>query len=485
MHYLNRPSLHLRNLFKNPFSLCNDRLCCFETDSKYNCVKDKKDECVAFAACEGLLNAAPLGPPPMPSRPAPVPAPKPTAPRTQPGSSTENKFDADRENYLEGICSADAISTVEGLATCHDACSNVLCCWSQDPGKNCYDDLWQSCDSSAPCSVLAKPDNGDPDSKLADEVADACSPEIIENEGPKACHEKCAHRLCCFVEAGRTSSCVDNQECRDYQACHILVDKNPGDVEVIEAVDDVCADDVIKSEGRDACNKACAQRDCCFKGGPESCLKEDYDWCQEFLICRGSYFPDNPPAPTKPAPRPTPEPRPAPTKAAGPIKDESDLKDSDMKDEINSICTESKLSSSAGLKICHEVCDPRFCCFDKKGSANCYDENPHICDQYVGCIKMYDYEGIDYAVFGKLPPTESDTSGFSCRGNKDLPDNEATDVCCSYANDGDTDEKSECERLCRHTECCFKQNTRNCPAVMSESMVEFCADFPACEVLYS
>ena len=354
--------------------LCSDRLCCFEKDSKYNCVKEKQNECVAFAACEELINAGPL-----PA--APLPAPSPTRPPPTQAAPTVSKLGLYDGAALSTICSKQQISTIDGMKKCNDVCAPVLCCWSIDPNINCYDEHWKECDVSQDCSFLAKPDNApkNPGSILMKEVDEACSRASISSaDGLKACHQLCAHRLCCFVADGMSSSCAaDTVGCSDYEACEVLVNQIPGDSVMVEDVDDACAADTIAREGKDACVELCSQRACCFNDGIGGCYGTDKNWCDEFALCRGiyEYIPQ------------IPDDR----------ESEDSMDDDDMvEDEVDSICAESKLKTKTGLAICHEVCDPKFCCFDAKESANCYDDDPEGCSIYQGCISLYEYEGIDY-----------------------------------------------------------------------------------------
>lgn len=400
--------------------LCNDRLCCFESNERYNCVKDKKDECVAFAACEELLNAAPLSQPELPV--APAPAPQPTA----------SPLALDDQQALARVCNDDAISTIEGMNACHDLCSPVLCCWSQDPESNCHDEHWRECDVSQPCAVLAiqdKEDNPyDPDSILKAQVDDVCSPAMTGTpDGLKACHQICAHRLCCFVQEGMKSSCADDEaKCDDYQACHILAHEMPGEEAAAEAVDDACADDVINSkEGRDACLSVCAQRSCCFDEGPGGCYVTDKNWCDEYILCRGIV----PPVPTSVVGGDNDD-------NAGKDDDDKENYDSGVSSEIGSICAESKLKSKAGLSICHTVCDPQFCCFDAKENANCYNDDPDLCDQYEGCLKLYDYEGIEYTTQLQME----------------------VESICSTSKIRSSSGKSMCKEVCHPHASCFGGN---------------------------
>ena len=501
--------------------LCSDRLCCFEKDPKYNCVKEKQNECVAFAACEELINAGPL-----PA--APLPAPSPTRPPPTQAAPTVSKLGLYDGAALSTICSKQQISTIDGMKKCNDVCAPVLCCWSIDPNINCYDEHWKECDVSQDCSFLAKPDNApkNPGSILMKEVDEACSRASISSaDGLKACHQLCAHRLCCFVADGMSSSCAaDTVGCSDYEACEVLVNQIPGDSVMVEDVDDACAADTIDREGKDACVELCSQRSCCFNDGVGGCYGTDKNWCDEFALCRGiyEYIPQ------------IPDDR----------ESEDSMDDDDMvEDEVDSICAENKLKTKTGLAICHEVCDPKFCCFDAKETANCYDDDPEGCSNYQGCISLYEYEGIDYksqlgseiealcspaklrsssgkTVCQQICKTQAscfnggaksnsgqckqfaacknldEYSGYSGAGNASSPptsrggvcedvagldDNEASRFCCGVGSGSPKVDMDMCKQVCKNTDCCFTK----CPGTTSETMLEFCEEFAACKVLYS
>ena len=514
--------------------LCSDRLCCFEKDSKYNCVKDKQSECVAFAACEDLLKAGPLA--------APVPAPSPTRPPpTRPlptqAAPTENRLGLDDEQVLKNLCSESRLASIDGMKSCHDACAPVLCCWSQDPNLNCYDEHWKECDVSQACSFLAKPDNAvaNPESVRKKEVDAACSSDQIATvDGLQACHQICAHRLCCFVQDGMKSSCSANDDmCADYQSCQALVNQIPGDTAQVEEVDDACGEDTILREGKDACVDICSQRSCCFTDGIGGCYGTDKAWCDEFALCRDIYEYVPP---------------------ANQVDGDEDSDDA-LEDEIDTICAQSKLKTKAGLAICHEVCDSKFCCFDPKESVNCYDDDPETCDNYQGCVSLYEYEGIDYksqlaneiedicstsklrSSTGKsmcqqicktqascfnggansgssqckqfaacknldeysggagtanspsVPASSSPQAtgggnaptGGVCGNMAGLADNEASRFCCGVGSGSPSIDMSMCKQVCKNTDCCFTK----CPGTTSETMLEFCEEFAACKVLYA
>ena len=445
--------------------LCSDRLCCFEKDPKYNCVKEKQNECVAFAACEELINAGPL-----PA--ATLPAPSPTRPPPTQAAPTVSKLGLYDGEVLSTVCSHQQISTIDGMKKCNDVCAPVLCCWSID--INCYDEHWKECDVSQNCGFLAKPDNApkNPGSILMEEVDEACSrAQISGADGLKACHQLCAHRLCCFVAEGMSSSCAaDTVGCSDYEACEVLVNQIPSDSVMVEDVDDACAADTIAREGKDECVELCSQRSCCFNDGIGGCYGTDKNWCDEFALCRGIYeyipqIPDD-------------------------SESEDSMDDDDMvEDEVEEICAESKLKTKTGLAICHEVCDPKFCCFDAKETANCYDDDPEGCSNYQGCISLYEYEGIDYksqlgseidsgAGSASSPPANG---GGVCENVAGLDDNEASRFCCGVGSGSPKVDLAMCKQVCKNTDCCFTK----CPGTTSETMLEFCEEFAACEVLYS
>jgi len=496
--------------------LCGDRFCCFDKDPNYNCVKEKQNQCVAFAACQDLLNAGSLE--------APMPAPSPTRPPPTQAAPTESKLGLDDNQALSRICSDSQLATIDGMRSCHDACAPILCCWSQDFNANCYDDHWKECDVSQPCSFLAKPNNAveNPDSVRKKEVDAACSLDQTSTvDGLKACHQICAHRLCCFVSDGMTSSCSGNDGmCADYQACQVLVNQIPADATLVEDVDDACAKDTIRRGGKDACVDLCAQRSCCFTEGIGGCYGTDKTWCDEYALCRDVY------------------------EYVPPAQDAQD-DDDVLEDEVDTICAESKLKNKSGLTICHEVCDPKFCCFDPKESVNCYNDNPDTCDNYQGCINLYEYEDIDYksqlefeiedlcssskirSSTGKsmcqqicktqascfnggndsgssqckqfaacknldeystsspsLPASSSSSATVSndvCRNVAGLDDNEASRFCCGVGSGSPSKDMNMCKQVCKNTDCCFTK----CPGTTSGTMLEFCDEMAACKVLHA
>lgn len=52
-------------------------------------------------------------------------------------------------------------------------------------------------------------------------------------------------------------------------------------------------------------------------------------------------------------------------------------------------------------------------------------------------------------------PSASNTNTDVCSDTANLPDNEATDICCYPSGN-----KDECKEVCKNTECCFNVLTK-------------------------
>uniref|UniRef100_A0A7S4HMA1 Uncharacterized protein n=1 Tax=Odontella aurita TaxID=265563 RepID=A0A7S4HMA1_9STRA len=318
--------------------VCNDRLCCFERDdsSEFSCT-DRK-ECVIFAACENLLDYGYID--------------------GGRSSNPENGGTA-TDSQVDKICESDALATMAGINACFKACSSYLCCFADNEDENCYTNQQETCDKYAACDSLVKT-NAEGYARESAVTATCSSANLGTAEGLASCHKICGPHMCCFVQLGQQSNCVSSHgsECMTYGACSVLTDlggevvtlgygDRPPLEEALEAVETsevetFCSPDsfVANEDNKLSCIDACSRRACCFAEGRGSCYQTDAEWCDEFQACKivNDYVP---------------------------VDEQDDLS---ARDDIKGICKPEALQSSVGLSSCHDVCDPRSCCWKRTDS---------------------------------------------------------------------------------------------------------------------
>ena len=452
-------------------------------------------------------------------------------------------------------CSEESLNKADGYAKCEELCQEAWCC--DQPMESCRVTNPEVCEDYSVCSNLSagvdnsKLKNGKVEvPKAAKDMATMCAPTSLSDvHGFNDCEARCTRARCCLEDDEECE--VSNPEvCADYiDPCTNLYNFRFGltwtggegidavhMMDLASQVDESCtAKSLLEIQGRQHCQHLCNDRLCCFADDETNCVEDRASECVAFAACNvlltmaGT---DYMPAPTPAATRPT-----APARAIpSPTSNNVDImEDNTTAEEIDLICSSNKLKSPTGLQICHEVCDEKFCCFDKKNSVNCYADDPDMCDAYEGCLDLYDYEGIEYVVqlerdisdlcapskletsSGKImcrevcephsscfssptnPPTR-ECRNYSACGNLteytggstgsgsgsesgdcgfievDLPDNEVTEACCpGSANDS---KKDLCELQCKNTARCFNGSNR------SEVLETFCEEYAACQVLF-
>ena len=194
---------------------------------------------------------------------------------------------------LETACSDTSLVTLIGIHRCHNKCQTHLCCFTQDAtlaGNDCSNINVEACSAYKPCEKLVTPKNkankSPPPTKSTDLVKVAASVEAacalpmntydVAESWVTACHQVCASRLCCLVDAKIGSNCraqVGYKECNAYSACEVLINNNGKEITTAEGIEDrfgdletVCNAAVLQdSKLYDVCKDRCNERSCCFE----------------------------------------------------------------------------------------------------------------------------------------------------------------------------------------------------------------------------
>lgn len=245
----------------------------------YGCSNDPNQNCLAYAGCETLVSTPP--------------AYYENNDPTSGGTTDKSDKGGDFITELETACAPSNLKHVAGFKQCHDKCQTHLCCFTDDVtvAGDCkiHPD---ACEAYTPCERLvtptgeASPSNfdaseyDDPMDQLADQVEKACEPPedpyLINQNWVTGCHNVCASRLCCLLDAKIGSNCraaVGTRECNAYGPCEILINSSGKEITQAKGIEDklgdvnaVCGADVETTpQMYDSCEERCSQRSCCFE----------------------------------------------------------------------------------------------------------------------------------------------------------------------------------------------------------------------------
>ena len=216
-------------------AFCQHHLCCFSDDPDENCRGEHAAECEAYEACRNLTDgpvaAAALAAAADASRERAPPSP--AAP--DPGKGEVEGAAVAATDLVCGKVDGSAGPADAWVSSCHDLCSDYLCCFSAGGTQsNCRD-------------------------SLGDEVCDAYSSCSVLHPGPGA------------VGGDGTSQDLGLS----------------AQAEVIEFCTSKVKSDFLQ---RTKCDDVCRERECCFQQGPGNCYNMNTDWCEEFEACDVLYI---------------------------------------------------------------------------------------------------------------------------------------------------------------------------------------------------
>lgn len=250
----------------------------------------------------------------------------------------------------------------------------------------------------------------------------------------------------------------------------------------------VCSPSALEVNGTKACEEKCQLRACCFVDGTFNCRKDMESWCFEFSACDNLVKVSN--------------------------SQEQQAEDQAAAEEghtpVQEACEPSKLQDPDLLSRCEDICSTRRCCWGK-GRDNCYDYDPHWCNEYKVCLNLPDYGGGFMHFAGEVdeeelasqqveqeqpattePPQQQTPSNYivGYLGKfgilaHDSSTNKAA-ISISPVEDNCAPENVQkdggvgCRTACSSRSCCFSKGSDNCAKVMP---VE-CNSFRACWILY-
>ena len=331
--------------------MCEDRECCFETDSALNCWSYKKDWCEGYQAC--------------------------------------NNLNLKVSHMLEEFCAKNKVLSGVGYATCEVLCTSRACCFVEGPG-NCRGKYPTWCKEMDICSQnldmpsIMRTYNGKADSSIVQKVCRDVHSLPEGDESLKDCREICSERACCFLVGRDNCSSKYKDWCDEFSICENLKfnsfymddlynandnddggsieDDDGGYSDVVAALEKVCSKSLINhGNNYNKCKEQCQTRECCFRWGKENCLEEREDWCDDFRLCYNLDW-----------------------------ADEIDNKNSkgDLLFVVEEACSKLNLLTEAGEERCDEICEDRECCFDPDLANNCWKTKPDFCEGYQPCANM-------------------------------------------------------------------------------------------------
>jgi hypothetical protein len=252
----------------------------------------------------------------------------------------------------------------------------------------------------------------------------------------------------------------------------------------------VCSPSALEVNGTKACEEKCQLRACCFVDGAFNCRKDMESWCSEFSAC------DNL------------------VKVSSSSSSENQQGEDQGAEEeghtpVQEACEPAKLQDPDLLSRCEDICSTRRCCWGK-GRDNCYDYDPHWCNEYKVCLNLPDYEGGFMHFAGEVDEEESASQQLVPEQSateppqQQLPSNyivgylgkfgvlahdSSTNkavVSISPVEDNCASEKVQkdggagCRAACSSRSCCFSKGSDNC----AKEMPVECNSFRACWILY-
>ena len=294
-------------------------------------------------------------------------------------------------------------------ADCTKYCAEAKCCF--DTTMKCPDSV--SCRIMEECKVIYGDESSDDTTKEealkidATDIYDACGGEEVANSGsgkPSLCEKLCQNGLCCLEE---DEDCSNVSDCSMYEACKTLFgetltgNENGSPTSVTSA----CSKNkALPTDAKDlaVCEKACQPGVCCFS--QDGCSDTAIE-CKNYVPC--TFF----------------------------FSDGNGSTETHVTDSVSSACVVNGglPTSSAGLAVCEEACQPGACCFSEIGCSDTTIE----CKNYVPCTFFFSDGN------GSTETHVTDSVSSACSVNGGLPTTSAG--------------LAVCEEACLPGACCFSE----------------------------
>jgi len=518
--------------------LCQHHVCCFNSLENESCKKDRVAECEAYAACEILVND-PLdlsenasgggGTGPVSSG---TDSTYHSTVASQVAKSNPNNAGAPTQNTFKTDCIMKNIE--ENWDMCKNHCQPFECCFGST--NSCYSLQKEKCDEYYICEEFFFT----PEDEDVDEFNTMCGEELFE-KNEAFCRRKCSEYKCCY------EGTCNQDECNDYIICESFLDDVNNELvpvggnnihppapipapapAISEGEDSMladgldnkelaefnenCGDTGVLQKNKLLCKDICAEFECCYKSGPESCYQNREEECDQYYMCDFFFEDDVIQEDNNPTPAVVNEVVPAPES----LNSGSDGGGGSMPTSESAavelavfkiICTESNFEQNRD--VCKEKCTPFKCCFDESGGGeknSCYSERQKECDDHSICEEFYDEW--DYGVEGHDDAFEEANIEQQQQAVKQQAMQEANNVVHSPPGDGilsaeaqaqkELDEvfqscvpkartepwlADKCRKACDARKCCFIENGG--PGSCEFTREAWCFEFDACyDILY-
>jgi hypothetical protein len=447
-------SLQTVDGFTGCHSACKRAECCYE-DSVGTCTHD---ECAAYAPCLTL--------------------------------AATDHVHKDIPKTVEQVCASDRLATLEGRASCRQACSHALCCFlpafSNNEQTACLHEDDSFCSQYTKCDKL---ESVNPVEATPAEIKLTCNDDENIPGHISLCELVCQKGACCFSDVG-CDTAVTNVQCDNYEPCRKVfiasddggtdmpVTNNDGDgqddsnndsggstTRVVnkEEIDAACEKagivEVVTIPGQQTlCHTVCEPGRCCFVD--QDCQVDDQErHCTNFSACSKVFG----------------------TLTAGDDETTENQNPTVDTEALKAACgTDESVDPSdvVNMTECETLCEQGSCCY---ADEYCSVPDPEqFCSSFGYCDKIVDDddegddddddENNDDADLKDFQDGEpSNSTGGDAEDPTSL-DKETLDAACAG-----TGETEMCRELCDEAKCCFQ--TEGCEGEHSQLQ---CTNFVAC-----
>lgn len=398
---------------------CFPGLCCYHP--KNSCFEDNIFTCLAYSPCEPIIDLddgtfkgiVPLLNASLDNTTASeVPPPPPDLP---------------------DICSIESLSSVKGVAACFGACTDSMCCISDE--ENCYDSNSKNCDLYEPClNLLYSPAEADNTSVPTgnttaisldpppDNLDSMCDPDRAFTS--QKCRLACETAACCFSSEG---SCRRKQSkwCETYSPCEVFQNSG-GDPVNNTIVRKQCKPTAFEKNDK-PCKNVCREGACCFVNvsDPASCASNN-GFCEYYKPCA----------------------------ILNGEKAQGQLNTTNKTVSVSRVCDfDPVLNDTDVREKCVDACHGWECCFlDRKNKRSCH-KDVAFCQEYTPCLVLSPFTNASLSL----------------------------EHVCLASNGKFTEvHNMACKSLCEAGSCCLiaKGDPNSCA-----HKPDFCSAFDACAVL--
>jgi hypothetical protein len=327
---------------------------------------------------------------------------------------------------VDALCSPTAVSSVEGLARCRDACTVASCCVASkdDEEENCFNTFPTFCQEYLSCIILHPGKNVlsltlPPAPKDLEATCNfletaISSPVISKTQQLENCEEACDQAWCCFPSAAEHNCYTSNIDtCNGYASCSRVrseVVGLPDTAKPLSPREEACQRQFLEDPNtKQICQALCESFSCCFVPDSSGNMCDSDPKCAELAPpCAILY-------------------------TAQGTEEEDINPDLGLRGKISLSCNPDHFPST--FSACQELCSGSICCFRAESC-----ELPETCETYGPCKILYG-DLLDIPQQNQQDTTSMSRSPVSEACQPDLLEN--------------AESRQICKDLCQSFTCCF------------------------------